>query len=160
MAIGREVPREVARQCSRQTISSALVPMALEQSRGYAVGDESVKEPTAISVERYHEVADAYLEGVQQSLEELSEADESVDVEFSAGVLTAVIPSAGTYVINKQPPNKQIWLSSPVSGPKRYDYVSSEGTAGGEWVYLRDGSTMTNLLKEEIDITVDKHGDE
>lgn len=42
------------------------------------------------------------------------------------GVLTAVISEAfGTYVINKQAPNKQIWLSSPVSGPKRYDYIQA-----------------------------------
>ena len=26
----------------------------------------------------------------------------------------------GVYVINKQTPNKQIWLSSPISGPQRY----------------------------------------
>lgn len=35
------------------------------------------------------------------------------------GVLTANTGKAGTYVINKQTPNKQIWLSSPISGPKR-----------------------------------------
>lgn len=35
-------------------------------------------------------------------------------------MLSLVLPPNGTYVINKQPPNKQIWLSSPVSGPDRY----------------------------------------
>jgi hypothetical protein len=33
-----------------------------------------------------------------------------------SGVLTLSLGDRGTYVINKQPPNKQIWLSSP----KRY----------------------------------------
>lgn len=62
-------------------------------------------------------------------------------------------------MINKQPPNKQIWLSSPVSGPKRYDYVvfdegqaQKEGTATGDWVYLRDGSTLTELFLRELSI--------
>jgi frataxin len=62
-------------------------------------------------------------------------------------------------VLNKQPPNKQIWLSSPISGPKRYDYVISsegqdakEGTGAGEWVYLRDSSTLTELLERELGI--------
>lgn len=32
-----------------------------------------------------------------------------------AGVLTLKLGDKGTYVINKQPPNKQIWLSSPIS---------------------------------------------
>ncbi len=30
-----------------------------------------------------------------------------------SGVLTLRLGPRGTYVINKQPPNKQIWLSSP-----------------------------------------------
>ena len=72
-----------------------------------------------------------------------------------------MFPPAGTYVLNKQPPNRQIWLSSPVSGPKRYDYVLRDGSAGGgsfdgvgkgEWMYLRDGSTLTGLLQEELGV--------
>uniref|UniRef100_A0A914RUA2 Frataxin n=1 Tax=Parascaris equorum TaxID=6256 RepID=A0A914RUA2_PAREQ len=36
------------------------------------------------------------------------------------GVITAKVGrDKGTYVINKQTPNRQIWLSSPISGPKR-----------------------------------------
>lgn len=31
-----------------------------------------------------------------------------------SGVLTLKLGDKGTYVINKQPPNKQIWLSSPI----------------------------------------------
>ena len=82
-----------------------------------------------------------------------------------AGVLTLLFPPHGTYVLNKQPPNKQIWLSSPVSGPKRYDWVVRGGGKGdgeeeeeeeekekGEWVYLRDGSTLGGLLEEEVGV--------
>ena len=70
-------------------------------------------------------------------------------------------PDIGIYVINKQPPNKQIWLSSPKTGPKRYDYVilgdsqnEKEGTGAGEWMYLRDNSTIDELFLEELDIDV------
>lgn len=73
--------------------------------------------------------------------------------------MNVTFPDLGTYVINKQPPNKQIWLSSPKSGPKRYDYVvygegqaQKEDTAVGDWVYLRDGSTVNQLFREELDI--------
>lgn len=31
-----------------------------------------------------------------------------------SGVLTVKLGDKGTYVVNKQPPNKQIWLSSPI----------------------------------------------
>jgi frataxin len=74
-------------------------------------------------------------------------------------VLTLKFPPNGTYVINKQPPNKQIWLSSPITGPKRYDYAvwsegqdSKEGTGAGAWVYLRDGTTLGELLETELGI--------
>ena len=33
---------------------------------------------------------------------------------IQSGVLTLTLGDNGTYVINKQPPNKQIWLSSPL----------------------------------------------
>jgi frataxin len=66
----------------------------------------------------------------------------------------------GTYVINKQPPNKQIWLSSPRSGPKRYDWViqgdgqhQKEGTGVGDWIYIRDGSSLDSLFQQELDVT-------
>lgn len=61
-------------------------------------------------------------------------------------------------MLNKQPPNKQIWLSSPVSGPKRYDYVNKEGNIGdevGEWVYLRDNSLLSHLLESELGIVIE-----
>ena len=92
--------------------------------------------------------------------------------------MTITHPSKGEYVINKQPPNKQIWLSSPVSGPKRFDWVvvtqsstdsmnakqdteGSTGTlgddgslGGGRWIYLRDNTSLTDLLKDELDVEI------
>ena len=75
--------------------------------------------------------------------------------------------------MNKQPPNKQIWLSSPVSGPKRFDWVlptsniqqyekqdtedvddGGDDGQGGKWVYLRDNSALTKLLHEEVGVNI------
>ena len=80
----------------------------------------------------------------------------------------------GTFVVNKQTPNRQIWLSSPVrraplatdvseprtaaltlprprsrvrSGPWRYDRAA-DGGAG--WRYRRDGHTLHARLEEEL----------
>lgn len=66
---------------------------------------------------------------------------------FQDGILTVALGNYGTYVINRQTPNKQIWLSSPVSGPKRYDLVLKDG---GHWVYKHDGISLHKLLQEEI----------
>jgi len=119
------------------------------------------REPTKLTDEQYHKVSDAYLESMIAQFEQLQEDREDVDVEYSAGVLTLTFPPNGTYVINKQPPNKQIWLSSPISGPKRYDWVMSgdgqnekEGCGSGEWIYLRDNSTLSGLLTKEIGVDV------
>ncbi|KAG9546940.1 Frataxin, partial [Aureobasidium melanogenum] len=120
-----------------------------------------INDPTPIAVEEYHERADHYLEELVSRAEELAEEKEGVDVEFSAGVLSITYPPNGTYVINKQPPTKQIWLSSPISGPKRFDWVvlgesqqQKEGAASGDWIYLRDKTSLTTLLRKELGITV------
>ncbi|KXX79949.1 Frataxin, mitochondrial [Madurella mycetomatis] len=118
------------------------------------------KTPVNMTDSQYHTVADEYLERLLTRLEELQDQREDVDVEYSSGVMTVSFgPEVGTYVINKQPPNKQIWLSSPRTGPKRYDYVivgdsqsEKQDTATGDWVYLRDGTTLDDLLIKELGI--------
>lgn len=51
----------------------------------------------------------------------------------------------GTYVINRQTPNRQVWLSSPTSGPKRYDFID------GSWIYKHDGVSLHQLLQNELE---------
>ncbi|KAH9896179.1 mitochondrial chaperone Frataxin [Xylariomycetidae sp. FL2044] len=120
--------------------------------------------PLKMTDEEYHAHADAYLETLLEKYEAMADSRNDVDVEFSAGVMNVTVPN-GEYVLNKQPPNKQIWLSSPISGPKRYDYVViSEGqdqkqdTAVYAWVYLRDGTTLSELLRKETGVGI--HDDE
>jgi frataxin len=79
-----------------------------------------------------------------------------------AGVLTIETQGKGTIVINKQPPNRQLWLASPVTGPMRFDWVVSgesmhekEGAGTGSWVYLRDGTTLNSLLKKEVGVDME-----
>ena len=72
---------------------------------------------------------------------------EDFEVTYASGVLTMVMPPHGTWVLNKQTPNRQIWWSSPISGPRRYEYEN------GEWVFTRDEShsmTLNETLKEEV----------
>ncbi|CAI4059378.1 hypothetical protein SUVZ_04G1240 [Saccharomyces uvarum] len=115
---------------------------------GQVVPQEVVNLP----LEKYHEEADEYLDGLLDNLEELSEAhpDCIPDVELSHGVMTLEVPAFGTYVINKQPPNKQIWLASPLSGPDRFDLLD------GKWVSLRNGTKLTDILTEEIEQAIAK----
>ncbi len=83
-------------------------------------------------MERYHALSDATMDTLLESLETLLDilGGSRYEVEYSvshpivhvttflitypqSGVLTLNLAEHGTYVINKQPPNKQIWLSSP-----------------------------------------------
>ena len=68
-----------------------------------------------------------------------------------------VVEGKGTWVINKQPPNRQVWLSSPISGPRRFDWVIVEndeegGEGKGMRVCLRVGSEvgLGDLLRREL----------
>ncbi|KAG5918977.1 hypothetical protein E4U42_006687 [Claviceps africana] len=114
-----------------------------------------------LSDSAYHDIADLYLESVLSTFEQLQDSREDVDVEYSSGVMTITVDNKGTYVINKQPPNKQIWLSSPISGPKRYDWcvigegqTEKEGTGMGAWVYGRDGVSLNDLIREELGVVI------
>lgn len=65
--------------------------------------------------------------------------------------MTLVLPPHGTYVINKQPPNHQIWVSSPFSGPARFS-MSPDGI----WVHHRlKGVQLGSLLDGELKKLVD-----
>jgi len=99
-------------------------------------------------MDQYHELSDATMEVMLDSLENIldEEAKSDYEVDYSSGVLTLKLGEHGTYVINKQPPNKQIWLSSPTSGPKRYDYVPEKD----QWIYLRESGSLGQLLNEEL----------
>lgn len=65
------------------------------------------------------------------------------DVSLKDAVITAFIPQKGTYVINRQPPKKEVWLSSPVSGPLHFRMQ------GKSWV-SRNGQTPGQVLQEEL----------
>lgn len=55
-------------------------------------------------------------------------------------------------MINKQPPNRQLWLSSPVSGPFRYNWDHARMV----WVSAKgDGGTLSGVLRKEVGIEYD-----
>ncbi|CEF67674.1 Frataxin, mitochondrial [Strongyloides ratti] len=92
--------------------------------------------------------SEEYLNKISEYLDTLPDivsCDNEYDVNYSMGVITAKISdNVGTYVINKQTPNCQIWLSSPISGPKRYDYIQ------GDWIYNHDKMSLNQLLTIEF----------
>ena len=79
-----------------------------------------------IDTNAYLKMTNETLESINDRFSELIEDYESLaggDTTLADGVLTVKLSNHGTYVLNKQTPNKQIWLSSPVSGPYRFDII-------------------------------------
>uniref|UniRef100_A0A3Q0RG10 Frataxin, mitochondrial n=1 Tax=Amphilophus citrinellus TaxID=61819 RepID=A0A3Q0RG10_AMPCI len=115
------------------------------------------KKNMTLSEAAYEKLADETLDALADYFEDMTdEAFTGVDydVVFSSGVLTVKVGGDhGTYVINKQTPNRQIWLSSPSSGPKRYDWN------GGCWVYTHNGISLHQLLSKEFSIIFNKNID-
>ncbi|KAJ2507387.1 Mitochondrial matrix iron chaperone [Coemansia sp. RSA 2049] len=96
----------------------------------------------------YEKIATHTLEELAIRFDDIGEelGRDDYDVEYANGVLTVSMGEKGTYVINKQPPNKQIWISSPVSGPERFDY----DYAKKEWFCRHTKETLGTLLNREI----------
>ncbi|XP_041517657.1 frataxin, mitochondrial [Microtus oregoni] len=108
----------------------------------------TLNNPSSLDETAYERLAEETLDALAEFFEDLADKPytlEDYDVSFGGGVLTIKLGGdLGTYVINKQTPNKQIWLSSPSSGPKRYDWT------GKNWVYSHDGMSLHELLAREL----------
>ncbi|KAI9204069.1 uncharacterized protein BJ171DRAFT_424725 [Polychytrium aggregatum] len=130
------------------TYSALLNPTPLADDRPLQLDDRT-----------YHRHADEYLDSVAHHLEELGDEIEleGFDVLFANGVITLKLGSKGTFVLNKQPPNKQIWLSSPISGPMRFDLIEDNGRT--QWIYHRGNVKLTELLNKELTQLLDRDVD-
>lgn len=121
-----------------------------------------------LSMVDYHRMIDHSLDTLTAQLEELMETQNidaleekasqgneegEWDVEYATGVINVRLGSYGTYVINKQPPTQQLWLSSPTSGPKRFEYDTNKGV----WFTYREGELYLfhELLSRELSAVFD-----
>ena len=103
---------------------------------------------TTLSLVQYDQLAEHTLQSLTDQfdlLPTIAQCSQQYDVNYADGVLTIVVSDdVGTFVINKQAPNRQIWLSSPISGPKRFDLVK------GRWIYSHNNSCLHDLLHVEF----------
>jgi frataxin len=75
-----------------------------------------------------------------------AELGDVADVDLRGGILTVALDDGRQYVINKHAPNRQIWMSSPVSGASHYDHDE----ASGGWRSTRDGDLLAPRLAREL----------
>ena len=147
---GRKLPREMVAAMTAdgdassyyESMRSRVAASGATRSRVAASG--ATRAASSAAGDDYVALADEALDTILEKADELSDERDDVECELSSGVLTLKIAGTGTWVINKQVPNRQLWLSSPLSGPCRYEYVD------GTWTHTRDGSSLDELLEREL----------
>lgn len=91
----------------------------------------------------FEQIANETLENLLDSIEEA--LGDQLDIDLEGGILNIELDAGGVYIINKHAPNKQIWMSSPVSGASHYDLNDD-----GVWVSTRGEGALLDRLSEEL----------
>lgn len=76
--------------------------------------------------------------------ERIEDVLDDADVELRGGILTIELGDGAQFVVNKHAPNRQIWLSSPVSGASHFAW------SGEAWISTRGPERLEPLLAAEL----------
>ncbi|GER31605.1 frataxin homolog [Striga asiatica] len=111
-------------------------------------GPSAIDYRSMLQEDEYHSLANSTIHNLLEKLEDYGDTVEidGFDVDYGNEVLTLKLGSLGTYVINKQTPNRQIWMSSPVSGPSRFDWDQDARS----WIYRRTKQDLFKVLETEL----------
>ncbi|ADV21486.1 iron donor protein CyaY [Cryptococcus gattii E566] len=159
----RLTERSASPMIARSARGSPFLYLRTASSRAFVTSLPRQAQPpppsptSTLSHSEYEHVSERDMETLNESLEMFCEdfGNGNWEIEYSSGVLNLTLPPYGTYVLNKQPPNLQIWMSSPVSGPSRFEYVD------GSWVHHRkEGVRLGELLSGELKEILEKSGNE
>ncbi|WVY90178.1 hypothetical protein V8G54_035692 [Vigna mungo] len=113
---------------------SSLLPSRTSYSRNLCSGSFNLDESQApltvdyrslLDESEFHRLADSTIHSVQEKLEDYGDLVEvdGFDIDYGNDVLTVKLGDLGTYVLNKQTPNRQLWLSSPMRSVVRQGLI-------------------------------------
>ncbi|BBH00056.1 frataxin homolog [Prunus dulcis] len=102
---------------------------------------------SVLQEDEFHKLADTTIHDLQEKFEEYGDSVQvdGFDIDYGNEVLTLKLGDLGTYVLNKQTPNRQLWLSS--HGPFRFDWDRNAQA----WVYRRTKAHLLKLLESEME---------
>ncbi len=92
-------------------------------------------------------MSDSAFESLANSVLEALEEGLGDDAVLQGGILT-VESDAGTWIVNKHAPTRQIWLSSPKSGACHYAFEPGSGL----WQDTRGGADLLTTLSGELGV--------
>ncbi|MBI1778830.1 MAG: iron donor protein CyaY [Proteobacteria bacterium] len=92
-------------------------------------------------------LADATLRELMTALDD--DLGDLADVDLGNGILTIELESGAKYIVNKQSPNRQIWLASPTSGGWHFEHAGGDSSPS-HWRATKGGTTLASLLADEL----------
>lgn len=97
---------------------------------------------------RYHSLADKTIQHIVDLVDDALGDEYDADIQNS--VATIETPKGGKYIINKQAPSQQIWLSSPISSATHFAWDEPAQA----WVSTKDANIrLHELLGREFGLT-------
>jgi len=79
----------------------------------------------------FHRAVDAVLERIERSVE----ASAALEVDLESGILTVTCPDDSRVIVNRQTPNREIWVAARSGG---FHFTWREG----EWRDTRSGDEL------------------
>jgi iron-sulfur cluster assembly protein CyaY len=87
--------------------------------------------PGIMTESEFHRAVDAVLARIESSVE----GEEDLDVDLESGILTITCPDASRVIVNRQTPNREIWVAARSGG---FHFASREGL----WRDTRSGDEL------------------
>jgi CyaY protein len=88
----------------------------------------------------FHRAVDAVLERIERSIEN----EPGLDVDLEAGILTVTLADATRVIVNRQAPNREIWVAARSGG---FHFAWREG----EWRDTRSAEELFASLARVIE---------
>lgn len=95
-------------------------------------------------MQNFSQIANKTLNFIVDTIED-QDQDSNIDIDFTSDVIN-ITTDFGVFVINKHSASREIWLSSPISGPCRFFYSDD-----GVWV-SRKNQQLFQILQKELSI--------
>lgn len=91
-------------------------------------------------------IADELITKIADQIE-YSDPNGNKDIDLNGGILV-INDERGTFIINRQTPAKEVWLSSPISGPYHF-FLNNDG----KWITKND-TLLEDILNKEFSIRI------
>jgi iron donor protein CyaY len=111
--------------------------------------------PLELNEQEFIVLGEKLLDSLHSQLDDDKLFEKITNLDYHDGVLDITVNSSKKYVLNLQRPNKQIWFSSPLSGPQRFELFISNVNKEKEWLNKRTFISLKKLLSEELTLLMD-----